>query len=211
MADWFGTQGDIARYLDTGSTSSVGPLGATVATGASPMVANATGIASGLSFAASGIASAIGAYNASSAQKRAYKYQAQIQGINAQIGQWQASAAIIAGQNKEEMSGLHTGEVYATQRATMAANGVDLSEGSAIDVLASTRVVGDINAAAIKTDALNQAWGYQVQAVNASNNGRLYNAAAKDVNPNVSAATSLLTSATGAASKWYSMTSTGAI
>ena len=166
----------------------------------------------GLSYGAAAITSAIGAYGSASATKAADVYQAAIQGNNQQIDQWQASQAIVVGQQKEEMSDLQTGETYATQRATMAANGVDLSESaSAQEVLATTEVVGGINAATIKTNALNQAWGYQVNATNAENSQNFYNAAAKQINPNAAVATSLLTSASNVASKWYSMSSTGAI
>lgn len=165
----------------------------------------------GISSGAAAISSAIGAYGQASAQKSAFAYQASVAANNAQVSQWQASAAINAGQNQEEMSDLKTGEVFATQRATMAANGVDLATGSASEVLASTQVVGNIEATTIHNNALMSAWGYQVQGVNATNSENFNRAAGAAVNPGVSAASSLLTSFGNVASKWYSLSSAGAV
>lgn len=165
----------------------------------------------GLSYGAAAITSAIGAYGQASAQKQSLAYQASIARNNVQIAGWQASAAITAGQNAEEMSDLKTAQTYSSQRAAMAANGVDLSEGSASEVLASTKVIGGINATTIHNNALMTAWGYQVAGVNATNSANFYDAASKNVNPGTSAATSLLTSAGSVAKSWSGLSTVGAI
>lgn len=165
----------------------------------------------GISYGASAIASAIGAYGQASSQKQALAYQASIAKNNQQVAGWQASAAITAGQNAEELSDLKTSQTLSSQRAAMAANGVDVTEGSASEVLASTRVIGGINATTIHNNALMTAWGYQVAGVNATNAGNFYNAAANQVNPMTSVATSLLTSGTNVAKNWYAMDAAGAL
>ena len=165
--------------------------------------------ASAIGYGFSAITAALGAFNQSSAQKQAYQYQAQVSKINQQISQWDASAALNRGQTLEGDSRLATAEVYSSQRASMAANGVDITEGSAVDVLATTKFIGNVDAATIHDNALQEAWGYQVAGVNASNAGSYYSSAANNINPAMSAGTSLLTSAGSVASSWYSAKSAG--
>lgn len=157
----------------------------------------------GVSYGFSAITAALGSFNQASALKAANQYQAQVSKNNAQISQWQSSQAIVSGQEEEEKSDLRYGQLYATQRATYAANGVDISEGSPIDVLATTKFIGNVDAATIKDNALRQAWGYQVAGTNATNSGNFYSAAADNINPAVSASTSLLSSVNTVAQKWY--------
>ena len=163
----------------------------------------------GIGYGFSAITAALGAFSTSSAQKQAYQYQAQVSKINQQISQWDATAALNRGQTLEGDSRLATAQVYSSQRASMAANGVDVTEGSAVDVLATTKFIGNVDAATIHDNALQEAWGYQVAGVNASNASSFYSSAANNINPTLSAGTSLLTSAGSVAQSWYSAKSAG--
>lgn len=125
--------------------------------------------------------SAGGAYKSALSQKIADK-------TNAMLATEQASQTIDAGQVKVEASKLHTAQLFGAQRAALAANGVDLGQGSATDVLTSTQVIGDKDAATIMDNALREAWGYQTQAAQ-------YKQAAAQINPWTSAIGSLLGSA----------------
>ena len=80
----------------------------------------------------------------------------------------------------------------------MAANGVALDSGTPNAVLTSTDVMGEIDANTIEQNALAQAWGYRTQA-------GMDRARANAINPGMSAATTLLGSATQVASTWYGM------
>lgn len=126
-------------------------------------------------------AKAIGAYNSAQAQKSSYR-------TNAMLAGEQAGQAITAGQTREESSLLRTAQTYGEQRASMAANGVDLGQGSATDVLATTKFIGDRDAAAIQDNALREAWGYKTQSA-------IDNSAAAGINPAGAAGLSLLGSA----------------
>lgn len=53
-----------------------------------------------------------------------------------------------------------------SQRAALAANGIDLSFGSAADFLTDTAVIGQEDAAAIRENAMRETRGYEISATN---------------------------------------------
>lgn len=167
------------------------------------------GAFSGIGYGFSAIASALGGYNTSSATKASERYQAEIASNNEQIATMQSSEAIRRGEQLEGAEELKTAGLISTQRATFAANGVDVTSGSTIDVQASTRFLGNVDAATIKDNALQQAWGYQVAAINATNAQQFYQSAANNIDPLESAATGFLTSANTVAAKWYTSSRLG--
>lgn len=168
-----------------------------------------TGTFMGIGYGFSAIASALGSFNSSSATKAANKYQAEISANNVQIAQMQGSQAILRGETLESSERLKTAGLISTQRAAYAANGVDVTSGSAIEVQASTKFLGNVDAATIRDNALNEAWGYSVAATNASNAQQFYSASANNINPLESAVTGFLTSANSVAAKWYTSSRLG--
>ena len=165
-----------------------------------------TGSLNGDFSAASGIfgsiASGLNSYNQSSLKQATDMYASQIAGINSQIATWQAGSAIMRGQQEEGAAQLSNAATYSQQRASMAANGVDLTSGSAVDVLASTKYVGNVNDAIIADNAARAAWGYQVAATSATNEQQFYSAAADQVDPLAAGAGSFLSTAGSVADKW---------
>ncbi len=82
---------------------------------------------------------AYGQYKAGKAQKAALDYQAKVDKYNAEL---QTMAA-------EEEAGLHRGKVHSlisTQKAQYAAGGIDISQGSAVEVFANTAYSGEMDA-----------------------------------------------------------------
>lgn len=155
--------------------------------------------------------SAIGSYNQAKGQKQAYNYQAAIDQQNVTIAKAQSSQALLVGQNEEQTQQLKNAQMFSTQRAAMASNGIDISQsGSAIDVLSSTKYLGTRDALTIHDSALRQAWGYDVQANTAQNSANFMSQAAKNISPVSAAFSSVLGSAGSVAQKWYSMDSVGA-
>lgn len=51
-----------------------------------------------------------------------------------------------------------------SQRAALAAQGIDISSGSALDVQVNTADLAEIDIMTIKNNAAREAWGYNVQA-----------------------------------------------
>ena len=143
-----------------------------------------------------------GAYSQASGQRSALQYEASVARSNAQIAGWQASDAVRNGQIAEENQDLKTGSIMGSQRAALAANGVDLGSGSANDVLTTTQFMGNRDALQIHDNAMMQAWGYRTQQQNYLDNASHLDNMASTINPWMAMGTSLLTGATNVASNW---------
>lgn len=147
--------------------------------------------------------SGVGAYNKSVADKAAYDMQATVADNNAMLADAQGRDAITRGQTAEVNSRLRTRQLQGNQAAAMAANGVDLSTGSPLNILSDTELMGANDAAVIRNNALREAWGYNVQASNARSNADLLRYRAAMESPARAAATSILTGVGSVASRWY--------
>lgn len=113
---------------------------------------------------ASGAMGVMGAQQSSAAQTASARYQAQVMANNQTIAQRNADAALQAGQAAEQQQRQKTAAMIASQRAALAANGVDLSSGSALDLQADTATLGELNAQTVRNNAERHAWGYVAQA-----------------------------------------------
>lgn len=140
---------------------------------------------------------AVGAYNASSAQRSSLNYQASVAQNNAILDQDKATIAenngVIAVQNQ----GLKTASVLSQQKVQLGANGVALGDksGSALNLETSTVLMGDKDAAQLQTNAMREAWGYQVQGQEQTANSGALKSMAGAVSPLNASMTSLLGSA----------------
>ena len=147
--------------------------------------------------------SAMGAFNSSQASQDAYNAQSQIAKNNAVIAGWQAEDAITRGDQAATASRVKTARLKGSQRAALAANGVDLSVGSAQHVLNDTDYLGALDANRLIDNAAREAWGYRTQASNFEGNANILKGRADAESPWMAAGTSLLTSAGKVASTWY--------
>jgi len=152
--------------------------------------------------AAGAAVSAYGASKAARTRKNAYAAQGQIDSNNAQIAEWQAAQAETAGAQQEQNARLRGAQVAGGQRAEMAANGIDLGSGSATDVLASTKLVNEIDALTIRDNATRTAWGYRTQGTNFTNDANMSASAADSINPGLVGWSSLLGNAGAVDASW---------
>lgn len=90
---------------------------------------------------------------------------------NAKIAEMGAQSALAQGQQQVAALTLKAGQMKSTQRAAMAANGIDLGEGNAVDVQASTEIMKEIDKNQIEANAIRTAWGYRTQGVAAQIEG----------------------------------------
>jgi hypothetical protein len=143
--------------------------------------------------------SAYGASEQASAQKKAANYQAQVEANNAKIAAWQRTDAINRGEREAQNSMRERSAMIGKQRAALAANGVDLNQGSALDLLASTEFLGQEEVNTIQSNAAREAWGYEIQGANYSNNSSFERWKARNASPGkagaMAGASSLLSSA----------------
>jgi hypothetical protein len=89
-------------------------------------------------------------------------------------------------------------QLKGSQRATMAAKGLDLSEGTAAELLDQTDFFGATDAATARSNGNRDAWSARTQGTNARAQG---DAAARQ--GNLSAFSTLLGTAGSVAGKWY--------
>ncbi|HEY5993303.1 MAG TPA: hypothetical protein VIU46_01765 [Gallionellaceae bacterium] len=130
-------------------------------------------------------------------------YEAQVAGNQAAIAGYQAEMAQQVGATREQDSRLQTAQQFGSQRAHMAASGVDLGEGSATDVLASTEYMGERNAMMIRDDTNRQVWNYRNQQAMYQADQKAKLAQADAINPDMAAFGSLLGSATSFAGSYF--------
>jgi hypothetical protein len=154
--------------------------------------------------AAGGAFSLIGALTKANNQVTADNAQATQLTTNATNAEQAAASAVTNGIATAANTQTRGAQTVASQRAAMAANGVDVTApGTAASVQASTQYVTDQNVQAINANAARAAMGYTQQSQNDVTNAAAYRAAASSVSPTMAGASSLLTSATGVASNWY--------
>lgn len=182
-------------------------MGATAASAPASLSGGAfmdfAGSAGGAMSIAGAVSSAVGAYYSARSAKNSLKHQARMAEINAQISELGAKSALLQGQRQEQASRLAAGQLKSRQRVSMAANGIDLASDTPQNILNTTDFMSEADALTIQRNALQAAWGYRTQATNQQIGATMARADAGGVSPFVSAATSLVGSATAVASRWY--------
>lgn len=145
----------------------------------------------------------IGSYYSSQSKASNLNFQADMDALNAQQAEKQAQATLYQAERKAGQVSLAYGAAKSSQRASMAANGVDLGTGNAAEVQASTDLVKKIDMDTIAANAMRSAWGFRTQATNYSNQALIARATAGSISPTASAFTSMLGSAGNVAGSWY--------
>lgn len=150
---------------------------------------------------------AMGAYQQSASAKASMEYQSQVARNNAISAEYQAQDALKRGEVAEAEQRRRTSMMKGSQTARLAANGIDISEGSALQILSDTDWMGEQDALTVRDNASREAWAYRQQGSNAQSNSNMLEASADAQNPLLSGATSIMTNpATGVvADKWYAM------
>lgn len=115
--------------------------------------------------AISAITTIAGGVYGAQAQRQAGKYEAEVAEQNAKIAGIQAEQARQTGNIEEERQRMRVRQMIGQQRAAFAANNVEVS-GSALDVLGDTAGFGFADATQIRSNALREAWGFNVQQQN---------------------------------------------
>jgi hypothetical protein len=115
--------------------------------------------------------------------------QAEVSDLNARLLDLSAEDALLAGQHEEQRARLATARIKSAQKVAIAANGIDMAEGTPIELLTGTDLMGEIDAQTIKANAARSAFGYRTQAVNARGDATLRKAQAGALLTNAEAAT----------------------
>jgi hypothetical protein len=145
------------------------------------------------------------------------KINAEMAKINQRSAESSAQSMLAQGDKQIASLTLRSGKIKSAQRAALAANGVDLGEGNAAEIQATTDLMTELDKNTIEANATRSAWGYRtqgvnanMQSVNASNLANMQSTSAKSINPNNAGMSSLMSSAGSVAQSWYAMNKNGA-
>lgn len=156
--------------------------------------------------------SVLGALKQGSAASSAAHTRAAVQTNNATIARQNAERAAQVGEEKAAMSQRDTRAKIGAMEASQAASGVDINNGSALDVRASETEFGQLDAQTIRSNAAREAYGYQTQATNMDSAASMSKAEAKNAKTSgfMNAAT-VLGTALGSSDNWGSRASSTAL
>ncbi|SFQ45827.1 hypothetical protein SAMN05216229_12311 [Geopseudomonas sagittaria] len=101
------------------------------------------------------------------------KYLNKVAKVNAGISERAGRDAVKRGNIDADEQRQQTGQVLGAQRAAFAANGVDVNSGSAGQVQNDTAALGELDALTLVNNAAREAYGYQVQAIDQRQQGKL--------------------------------------
>jgi len=169
-------------------------------------------------FAVTGaITGAIGSYYAAQSQKNqlesqasSMRFQADISQLNAVQAEFTAQQIMRAGQQKQGQIGLRAGKIKSSQRASMAARGIDLGVGSAVETIATTDLMKEIDMLTVNADTVRSAEAARLQRQNYLTASAMQDVSASNlagsassISPFIAAGSSLLGSAGSVANAWY--------
>lgn len=164
----------------------------------------------GIGMSAAGtIGGAFNAYQQGKTNTASMKYQASVQKNNQTLAEWQAQDAIRRGQESEADTRMRTAQIKGSQRAMLASRGLDLSEGSPLNLLTDTDFMGERDALRVRTNAKTEAWAYREQAKGYGSAADIFNARADSESPWGAAAGTLLTGGGQVADRWYALKEKG--
>lgn len=129
-------------------------------------MASLSGVALATMIGAGGITKAVGERRSATAAEREADYQAGVLGINADLAEQAAADAIARGTQKQNQARAGTRQLRGAQRATLAAQGIDVNTGSAADIALDTEQIGELELATIANNAQREALGFKIEAAN---------------------------------------------
>lgn len=160
------------------------------------------GANSGTLSAVSAGVGAVGAYQSSAAAKAGAQYQAAVATNNAKVEEWKAQDAENRADLDAQALGRKIASVRGQQKATMGANGVDMSFGSAQATLDQTDFYGLEDQKTTIDNGNKEAWAARTRAANYKTDAAWASSRAKSENPLLAGGLSLLGSAGNIAEKW---------
>lgn len=103
------------------------------------------------------------------AQRAEGAYEAAVAKDNQKLANAQAEQANAIGTREMEQQSWRTRALIGQQRAAIAANNLDPTLGTPLDILGETAAFGEIDQQNIRLNAAQQAWGRKVEATNYGN------------------------------------------
>lgn len=133
-------------------------LQSTTAAAATPSSIDAKGVATAAT-ALSSLFGALGSYEQG-------KFQRQQMQFNARLAEMKAEDAIKRGREAEDAYRAEVRKLIGRQRSSYASQGVEVNADTAMDVQAETAELGEMDALTIRANAMREAFGYRMEALN---------------------------------------------
>lgn len=108
----------------------------------------------------------VGDVMSAEAERENARYKANQMFINADFADLKAKQALQAGDQEASRYSAKGRQTVGAQRAALAAQGIDVNIGSAIDVQEETKRIIETDVNQIRTNAIREAWGYKTEASN---------------------------------------------
>ncbi len=155
--------------------------------------------------------SAMGASATADANAKSAQYQAAVARNNQIIAGQYADRSIMTGLSRSEMMDYRTRGLLGTAKATQAASGVDVNSGSPAAVRASIGELGSLDAATLRYNAEQEAYGYKVKGAGFAAESQLDTMKAENARTagDYAVASSILSGASSVSSKWLSFQQKG--
>ena len=122
---------------------------------------------------AGSVVSGIASYQQGKQQKAMYNYQAQVAQENAKIAENNAKMERQQGIEEARLQRMKTLQHVGSQQTAMAANGIDVTQGTPLDVIEDTAAMGELDALQTRYNYERKALSYEAQADNFSNQANL--------------------------------------
>lgn len=135
---------------------------------------------------------AYSAYQTAQASEDAAEYNAAVARNNETMANHEKAAEAERGVQAELDQRRQTRLFKGAQITSMAAAGLDLSEGSAADILAGTDYMGEVDALRIRDDSARKQWAIGEKAKGFAAESAMESAKAKSINPALAAGGSIL-------------------
>jgi len=112
----------------------------------------------------SAVSSISGSITESGAIKSKASYEAQQLEFNSKLADLNARSTERVGKENAQNYKTQIKQLIGSQRASMAAQGIDISSGSALDIQVETAELGALDALTIRNNAFREAAGYRIEA-----------------------------------------------
>jgi hypothetical protein len=116
---------------------------------------------------------AASAYVSYDTNKQAGKVQEAMAENNARLAADDAANAMAMGDRESEQQTWRTRAILGQQRAAVAAQGIDPTMGTPLELLGETAMFGEVDQQTIRLNAARNAWGFRAQETNIRNQSAL--------------------------------------
>ena len=152
--------------------------------------------------------SAVGAIQQANASSASASYNAEVAANNQKAADASAQQALQEGQVEQQQKAYQEDVLVGQQKAGLAANGIDVGSGSAVDLLSDTKAAGELDQLTLLNNAARTSAGFTNQGINYGNQANINEAASQAslTGGELGATADIIKGSGAVASTWYNYT-----